>query len=316
MRAMRAVNAACLMLLVSGAFVSTPFAQPQAPPQGAPLPRPQAPPPNAPMAAPPAYPAVELERVVSPIALYPDPLLAQVLSASTFSSDIPDAARWADEHHYLTGGALTAAMSGDRLPWDPAVQALLPFPSVLAMMASNMPWTEELGAAFLGQQTEVMDAVQRMRQRAQSYGYLRSNARYVVGSGPFIEIVPVNPGFIAVPYYDPVVVFAPPRRGLVLTGVIGVGFGVAIGPAFAPWGWGSTRFGWNEHVLIVNNVPWRRGWANRATYVHPYAIQRFTADRRATEQHRAIQRSATEREAERTGHARQEQHKQERDDHR
>jgi Protein of unknown function (DUF3300) len=303
-------SAAFLMLLVSGAFVSAAFAQSQAPPpQGAPLPRPQAPPPNAAMAAAPAYPAAELDRIVSPIALYPDPLLAQVLAAATFSPDIPDAARWADQHHYLNDTALTASMTADRLPWDPAVQALLPFPSVLEMMTSNMPWTEELGAAFLAQQTEVMDSVQRMRQRAQSYGYLRSNQRLIVRSGPFIEIVPANPAFIVVPYYDPVVVFAPPRRGLLVSGVIGVGFGVTIGPAFAPWGWGATRFGWNEHVVIVNNAPWRRAWTNRATYVHPYAVPRYAVERRVAEQHRVVQRSANEKEAERTGRASKEQHK-------
>src|SRR5471030_2858109 len=95
-------------------------------PPGAPLPRPTAPPPGADMAPPPVYPAAELERIVSPIALYPDPLLAQVLAASTFSLDIPEAARWADQHHYLTGQTLTASMAADHLPWDPAVQALLP----------------------------------------------------------------------------------------------------------------------------------------------------------------------------------------------
>jgi hypothetical protein len=315
------------MLLVSGAFVSAAFAQPQAPPPGAPLPNPQAPPPNAAMAAPPAYPAAELERIVSPIALYPDPLLAQVLAAATFSADIPDAAGWADQHHYLTGAALTAAMAADRLPWDPSVQALLPFPSVLGTMASNMPWTEELGAAFLSQQPEVMEAVQRMRQRAQSYGYLRSNPGMVVRGGPYIEIVPANPAFIVVPYYDPIVVFAPPRRGIFVGNAIGVGFGVRIGPAFAPWGWGGTRFGWSEHVVIVNNAPWRRAWTNRAVNVHPYAVPRYPVERRAieqrrvgderraveqqraVEQHRAIERSAAERNAERTGHARREEHK-------
>src|SRR6478752_588512 len=103
-------TAALSIVLITGAFVSQSFAQPQAPPPpGAPLPPPQAPPPNAAMSAPPIYPAVELERIVSPIALYPDPLLAQVLAAATFSNDIPDAARWADEHHYLTDTALTAA---------------------------------------------------------------------------------------------------------------------------------------------------------------------------------------------------------------
>ncbi len=86
----------------------------------------------------------------------------------------------------------------------------------------------------------------------------------------------MNPAYIVVPYYDPLVVFAPPRRGVVVSGVIGVGFGVSIGPAFAPWGWGATHFGWNQHVVIVNNAPWRRTWTNRVTYVHPYAVPRYT----------------------------------------
>ena len=317
---MRLKRTALPILIALLTFASATFAQ-QPPPPGAPLPPPQQPPSGAAMGAPPPiYPAAELERIVSPIALYPDPLLAQVLAAATFSPDIPDAARWADQHHYLTGPALTGSMAADRLPWDPSVQALLPFPSVLGMMASNMPWTEEIGAAFLGQQAEVMDAVQRMRQRAQSYGYLQSNSRIVVRSGPFIEIAPVNPAYIVVPYYDPLIVFAPPRRGFVVASGIGFGFGVVIGPAFAPWGWGATRFGWNNHVVVVNNAPWRREWTNRATYVHPYAVPRYTIDRRAPEVHRTVERSAAEREAERTGHAAREEHKKDdkkkKDDHR
>src|SRR5579885_264527 len=116
------------ILMIAGtclAMAQAPLPAPPAPsgaPQGAPLP--------VPAAMPAALPPGELERIVSPIALYPDPLLAQVLAAATFFSDIPDAARWADDHHYLTGNALTDAIAADRLPWDPSVQALLAFPSV------------------------------------------------------------------------------------------------------------------------------------------------------------------------------------------
>src|SRR5262245_57142499 len=85
----------------------------------------------------PYYSSEQLDRLVSRVALYPDPLLAQVLAAATFPDDIPDAARWADEHHYLSGSQLTQAIEGDKLPWDPSVQALLPFPSVLNAMASD-----------------------------------------------------------------------------------------------------------------------------------------------------------------------------------
>src|SRR5665213_2268033 len=146
--------------------------------------------------APPSFPPQELDRVVSRIALYPDPLLAQVMAAATYADQIPDAARWADEHHYLTGDALAAAISGDQLPWDPSVQALLPFPSILGMMASDPAWTRELGDAFLGQQPEVMDAVQRERRKAYDYGYLRSNRQILVSNGPYIAISPADPGYM------------------------------------------------------------------------------------------------------------------------
>src|ERR1700719_4448343 len=176
-------------------------AQPQQP---APLPNPQQPPTpeQAPLPYPPppaaSYPPQELDRIVSPIALYPDPLLAQVLAATTFAPEIPDAAGWADQHHYLPPDGVAAAIAADRLPWQPSVQALLPFPSVLDMMASDMPWTQELGSAFLAEPAAVMDAAQRMRRVAMRYGYLRSNSRIIVRGGPFIEILPANPAFIVV----------------------------------------------------------------------------------------------------------------------
>ena len=118
----------------------------------------------------PLYPPDELERLVSRIALYPDPLLAQVFAASTFPGEIPDAARWADQHHYITGDALAATIAEDRLPWDPSVQALLPFPSVLDMMARDPGWTNAIGSAFLSQREDVMEAVQTLRAKAKDAG--------------------------------------------------------------------------------------------------------------------------------------------------
>ena len=116
-------------------------------------------------APPPMLPPPQLDQLVARIALYPDPLVAQILAAATYPDQIPPAAMWADQHHYLTGAALAGAIQADQLPWDPSVQALLPFPSVLEMMTSDMNWTQQIGNAFLAQQPDVMDAVQRQRQQ-------------------------------------------------------------------------------------------------------------------------------------------------------
>src|SRR6266852_4700372 len=133
------------------------------------------------------------------------------------------------------------------------------------MMRADMNWTSHLGNAFLSQPQDVMDAVQRMRRQARDYGYLRSNGQVIVGgSGPYIEIMPVNPGYMVVPYYDPLVVYARPRPGIVVAGGgINFGFGVAIGTAFRPWGWGGNRFGWTTHTVIVNNRGWDQRRVNR-----------------------------------------------------
>jgi hypothetical protein len=260
-------------------------------------------------APPPSYPPQELDRLVSRIALYPDPLLSQIFAAATFPDQVPDAAGWADQHHYLTGDALARAIADDHLPWDPSVQALLPFPSVLDTMASDMAWTSELGNAFLAQQPDLMDAVQRERHKAYDYGYLRTNPQIIVNGGPYIEILPANPAFIVVPFYDPLIVFAPPRPGFVVGGAIGFRFGITIGAAFAPWGWGASHFVWGDHHVFINNARWNRTWVNRTTYAHPYAAVPRYAGPRPAERHELHERSERERQAARTGRERVEEHR-------
>jgi hypothetical protein len=215
----------------------------------------------------------QLDQLVERIALYPDPLLAQVLTASTYSNEIQDAAGWANEHSSLNGDQLAQAISDDRLPWDPSIMALLPFPSVLDMMARDPGWTQALGNAVLDQRPDVMDAVQRMRQRSYDYGYLRSNAQYnVVNEGPgAIAIYPSDPGYLLVPHYDPYVVFARPRSGFYVGGAITFGPRIYLGSSFAPWGWGHSSFGWRSHEIMIDRQPWRRTWVNREHYQHPYA---------------------------------------------
>jgi len=268
----------------------------------------QGPPPNPPQ-APQSYPPEELENMVNRIALYPDPLIAQILAAATYPDQIQDAARWADEHHYLRGDDLARAITEDHLPWDPSVQSLLPFPSVLEMMASDMDWTAALGNAFLSQEQDVMEAVQRMRRKARDYGYLRSNGQVVVSGGPYITIMPVNPGYVCVPVYDPRVVFYAPRPGFFVGGAIGFGFGISLGYAFRPWGWGVSHFAWDRHEMYVGDARWGRNWGNRGAYVHPYhGVQRWGGGGHPVEQHERIARSEAERNASRHGGARPEEH--------
>jgi hypothetical protein len=261
---------------------------------------------------PPSFAPPQLDDLVARIALYPDPLVAQILAGATYPDQIPDAAKWADQHHYLTGQALANAIQGDQLPWDPSVQALLPFPSVLEMMSADMNWTTDLGNAFLAQQQDVMEAVQRERRKARNFGYLRSNSQIVVDSGPYITIMPANPGFVVVPYYDPRVVFFAPRPGFFVGGAIRFGFGVSLGLAFRPWGWGPGygRFDWGGHAVFVNNARWGRSWNNRVEYAHPYeGVRRFGPAERAPEHHEVHERSEHERTYEREGRRAPEEHR-------
>ncbi len=218
----------------------------------------------------PAYSPDQLNNLVSRIALYPDPLLAQVLAAATFPDQIADAASFADANRNLTGPDLADAMTAANLPFDPSVQALIPFPTVLDMMASDMNWTSDLGNAVLAERSDVMDAVQQMRHTAANYGYLNSNAQErVVPQEGAIEILPANPNYVYVPVYDPYIVYAAPRPGFFVAGAIRFPFGFGVGTAFGGWGWGGG-FYWPSHTVMVHNEVWGRTWVNRGVYVHNY----------------------------------------------
>ncbi|HTB14320.1 MAG TPA: DUF3300 domain-containing protein [Bryobacteraceae bacterium] len=230
-------------------------------------------------APPPPMGPGELDNLVQRIALYPDAMLANILTAATYPDQIPEADQWADQHAALHGDALAHAISEDHLPWDPSVQALLPFPQVLELMARDMAWTQKLGDAVLAQRGDVMDAVQRMRHAAQRYGYLQTNAYYsVADEGGFVVINPLNPGVFVVPVYDPAIVFVAPRPGFAVRAAISFGPRITLGVAFAPWGWGPgvfARFNWGGHGWYVNNHEWGRTWANRAAYHHEWSVPHY-----------------------------------------
>jgi Protein of unknown function (DUF3300) len=235
---------------------------------------------------PPVLGPQQLDQLVGPVALYPDGLLAQVFTASTYSNEIPEAAAWANGHQYIKGDALAQAIRADNLNFDPSVMALLPFPSVLSYMAQYIGWTQELGNAVLSQRDQVMDAVQRLRHQAYDYGYLRSNqTQQVLLDQGSIEVVPVSPDIYYVPYYNPVVVFGPPRPGFYVGGAIHFGPVITIGAAFAPWGWGGVGFGWSSHAILIDHHPWVRTWGNGSVYVHPYAAPYHPAPGPRAEHH-------------------------------
>src|ERR1700683_1306298 len=146
----------------------------------------------------------QLQRLVAPIALYPDSLVAQILAASTFPEQIVEADRWVQAHPDLKGDALGQAV--DQQPWDPSVKALSAFPSVLGNMDKNLSWTSSLGDAYYNQQQDVMDAVQVMRRHARAAGNLKSTPQQTVdtsGQDDDIAIQPVNPSVVYVPAYNP-----------------------------------------------------------------------------------------------------------------
>jgi Protein of unknown function (DUF3300) len=164
----------------------------------------------------PKIPNDQLDSLVAPIALYSDPLLAQTLAASTYPLEIIQLQQWMDRNKNLQGQALATAVA--KQPWDPSIQSLVEFPDVVQRMAGNIQWTTDLGNAFLAQQSDVMDAVQRMRAKAQGTGNLKTSAQQVVktetvpSGKQVIAIEQANPDVVYVPSYDPTVVYgaAPP----------------------------------------------------------------------------------------------------------
>jgi len=157
-------------------------------------------------------PPDQLDSLVAPIALYPDPLLAQALAASTYPLEIIQLQQWLDKNKNLKDKALADAVA--KQPWDPSVQALAALPDVVKRLADDIQWTTDLGNAFLAQQNDLMDAVQRMRKKAQDKGNLKSNEQQkvetqIIESKPVIVVEQANPQVVYVPSYDPLYVYGP-----------------------------------------------------------------------------------------------------------
>lgn len=152
----------------------------------------------------------QLAALVAPIALYPDPLVAQVLMASTYPLEVAEAYNWQKANSRLKGDALNQALQQQN--WDASVKSLVSFPPVLGMMGSQLSWTQELGNATLAQQSDVMNAIQALRAKAKASGALQSNSQQTVttqgsGSNETIVIQPANPQVVYVPTYNPTAVY-------------------------------------------------------------------------------------------------------------
>ncbi len=210
----------------------------------------------------------QLDQLLSPIALYPDSLLAQITTACTNPQEILDVSNWLQANQGLKDKALTDA--AEKQGFDPAFIALTVFPQVIDMMAQNIDDYAAIGAAFSQDQALVSASIQRLRAQAYTAGSLRSNEQQKVEvqqSGPqtIYVIQPANPQVVYVPVYNPTVVYvAPATSTVVATSLISFGAGIAIGALIAgnpPWGWGGWGWGWSSHSVYYNRSVWVR-WGN------------------------------------------------------
>ena len=223
---------------------------------------------NAASKAPPPFTAQELDSMLAPIALYPDSLLSQVLMAATYPLEVVQAARWSKANPKLSGDEAVKKVGNES--WDVSVMSLVAFPNVLEMMNEKLDWTQKIGDAFLGQQGEVMDSIQRLRKLAQNSGNLQSNEQQVVRSeAQSIIIEPAQPQVIYVPAYNPTVVYGAwpypayppyyypgvaawyPGSAFVSGLAWGVGFAAA-GAMFGGWNWGNHDV--NVNVNRATNI--------------------------------------------------------------
>ena len=247
-----------------------------------------------PAAATSTFSAEQLEQLVAPIALYPDSLLAQVLMAATYPLEVVEAARWTQKNPKLKGDALETALQKET--WDPAVKSLCGFADVLKRMSDNLDWTQDLGDATLGQQAELMAAVQRMRRKALDAGNLKSSKELEVSEeGQIIVIEAADPEVIYVPTYYPSVVYGswsypywyyPPLYPPPPAGGAWFGFSVGIFWGAAIWGdcdWGHTEIDIDvdHHHEFVD----RTESADRRQQVKDKAASRDRSGNRAGWQH-------------------------------
>ena len=257
-RSLGAVLRRGLIILAAAALGSAAAWAQGVPPLSAPVPPSSASVPAVPAPNPPPLGMEELDALVAPIALYPDNLLAQVLIASTYPLEVAMAAQWVMQNPNVQGAQLNTAL--EMQTWDPSVKALVQVPVALQQMSGRLDWTQKLGDAFLAQQKDVMDSVQRLRQRAQGAGKLMTTEQQLVMTeGQTIVIEQANPQTMYVPYYDPYYMYGgwpyaayPPYYWPTPPGYyLGAGLAFGLGVAIIGGAWDNS-FDWNGGDLNVN----------------------------------------------------------------
>jgi Protein of unknown function (DUF3300) len=232
----------------------------------------------------PKIPNDQLDSLVAPIALYPDPLLSQVLVASTYPLEVIQLQQWLHMKGQYMDETLRVA-EVQKQDWDPSIQAMVLLPETVKQLSANIKWTQDLGNAFLAQQGDVMDAVQRMRTKAMDAGKLKSNEQMKVETKEvegkdIVVIEQSSPEVIYVPTYDPAIIWGtagyypyPPIYYPPYSGLIAFGVGIAIGIAWGGggWGWG---FGWGNNDININRnnnfvSHYNRNNINRGDRVNP-----------------------------------------------
>jgi hypothetical protein len=250
--------AGTLAVILLGSLAAAQDPPPASPPLSDQTAAPSPSPPPEQTAAP--FKPEQLDQLIAPIALYPDPLLGQILMAATYPLEIVEADRWLQQpaNAALKGDQLAAALAQQL--WDPSVKSLVAFPQILGMMDGNLTWTEQLGDAFLADQAAIMDSAQRLRHKAATAGNLQSTPQEVVSEeGGVITIEPPEQNIVNVPVYDPSVYGAWPYPDYPPDYFPGSFPGVAIGPLgfgwldvgiIAPlWGWASCD--WGRHRINI-----------------------------------------------------------------
>jgi hypothetical protein len=224
----------------------------------------------------------ELDQLLAPIALHPDPLLSEILIASTYPLEVVQADRWAKSNAKLKGDALTAALA--KQSWDDSVKSLVQVPTVLTMMSEQLEWTQKLGDAVLAQQADVMDAIQRLRARARANGKLETTKEQTVtvkteDQKQYVVIEPASPTEIYVPYYEPAAVYGdwpypdyapyyfPPTYGYVPGAVLATGIAFAAGVAVRHAFWGNCDWG-RGNINVVTNRSADVANINRGKWEH------------------------------------------------